>query len=126
MVNINNRHILHLYIIYDIFYLYIPFREAAPFGFSEKAFVPTGRTPPGGIGTNPKSPRPERTQFFYWTQIRLLPCLVSPSLSITWISVKLELLHVQGVFKTVPPTFQYQNEKQVAANQGYFVNKFSM
>ena len=34
--------------------------------------------------------------------------------------------HVQGPFLTVPPDFQYQNEKQVAANQDYFFKKFSM
>ena len=30
------------------------------------------------------------------------------------------------LFLTVPPNFQYQNEKQVAANQDYFFKKFSM
>ena len=30
------------------------------------------------------------------------------------------------LFLTVPPDFQYQNEKQVAANQDYFFKKFSM
>ena len=30
------------------------------------------------------------------------------------------------LFFTVPPDFQYQNEKQVAANQDYFFKKFSM
>ena len=29
-------------------------------------------------------------------------------------------------FLTVPPDFQYQNEKQVAANQEYFFKKFLM
>ena len=33
---------------------------------------------------------------------------------------------VQGAFLTVPPHFQYRNEKQVAANQDYFFKKFSM
>ena len=33
---------------------------------------------------------------------------------------------IQGVFFTVPPDFQNQNEKQVAANQDYFFVKFSM
>ena len=34
---------------------------------------------------------------------------------------------IQGVFfLTLTPDFQYQNEKQVAANQAYFFNKFSM
>ena len=31
-----------------------------------------------------------------------------------------------GWFLPVPPYFQYQNEKQVAANQDYFFKKFSM
>ena len=30
------------------------------------------------------------------------------------------------VFLTVPPYFQYQNEKQVADNKDYFFKKFSM
>ena len=30
------------------------------------------------------------------------------------------------LFLSVPPDFQYQNEKQVAANQDYFFKKFSM
>ena len=30
------------------------------------------------------------------------------------------------VFLTGPPDFQYQNEKQVAANRDYFFKKFSM
>ena len=30
------------------------------------------------------------------------------------------------VFLTGPPDFQYQNEKQVAANQDYFFKKISM
>ena len=29
-------------------------------------------------------------------------------------------------FLTVPPEYQYQNEKQVAANQDYFFKKFLM
>ena len=33
---------------------------------------------------------------------------------------------IQGGFLTGPPDFQYQNEKQVAANQDYFFKKFSM
>ena len=37
------------------------------------------------------------------------------------------LLYIQGVFfLTVPPDFQYQNEKQFAANQNYFFKKFLM
>ena len=30
------------------------------------------------------------------------------------------------LFLTAPPDFQYQNEKQVTANQDYFFKKFSM
>ena len=32
---------------------------------------------------------------------------------------------IQGVFFTVPPDFQNQNEKQVSANQSYFFKKYS-
>ena len=67
MVNLNNNHILHLY---------ISFREAAYFGFSEKVRLlsrPDG--PPRGIGTNPKSPCP-RNKIFKLDQIRSLPSLV--------------------------------------------------
>ena len=55
MVNLNNNHILHLY---------ISFREAAYFGFSEKVRLlsrPDG--PPRGIRTNPKSPCPRNKIF---------------------------------------------------------------
>ena len=34
--------------------------------------------------------------------------------------------YVQGAFLTVPPNFQYQNEKWWAANQRFFSMKFSM
>ena len=30
---------------------------------------------------------------------------------------------IQGVFFTVPPNFWYQNEKQVSANQSYFLKE---
>ena len=36
------------------------------------------------------------------------------------------VIMVMHDFLTVPPDFQYQNGKQVAANQDYFFKKFSM
>ena len=35
------------------------------------------------------------------------------------------LFVLEGVFVTVPPDFQYQNEKCVTAEQGYFFKKFT-
>ena len=63
-----------------------------------------------------------------WTDIQLITIFGK-----LWIIVVLSFVafladtHTyRGLFLTVPPDFQYQNENQVAANQDYFFKKFSM
>ena len=45
---------------------------------------------------------------------------------LTWHRLFLKNFTYRVLFLTVPPDFQYQNEKQVTANQDYFFNKSSM
>ena len=55
-----------------------------------------------------------------------LPTEKGVLLCVHFVPIRLHVNIYRVLFLTVPPDFQYQNEKQVAANQDYFFKKFSM
>ena len=54
-----------------------------------------------------------------WKTLWHISCSLTTASLLVW-------LHYTGCFLTVPPSFQYQNEKRWAANQRFCSMKFSM